>query len=84
MLLDQEQKPMRTESICRCGRKTELQIGTRSFHIGTRKIDLLNLPHFYCSYCKEATIDSKTDVDDALKHAYRNNLDETDWNQFSN
>lgn len=79
-LIMAQEKTLRSHSICRCGRTSEFQIGSRDFFIGTRKITVKKLPYFYCSYCDTASYDSNTNVDGVLKKAYKANLDEVSYN----
>lgn len=80
MLLVKQQKVQRHESTCICGEHAELRYGTRDFFIGTRKITVQNIPHFYCSRCNKAYYDSNLPVDKLLRYAYLNNMYEIDWN----
>lgn len=81
MLLTEERNSQRIETVCICGKKAELQHGTRYFTIRNKEIALKNVPHFYCSYCEKASYDSSVNVDELLIYAYKNALDEVDWNK---
>lgn len=74
-----KERTFREHSICSCGRNSAFFVGARDFFIGTRKITVKNVPHFYCSYCDKASYSSDVHVDEVLKYAYRNGLNEIDY-----
>lgn len=76
----EERVPQRIESSCVCGRKAVLTIGAVEHFVGHRRILIHNVPHFYCSFCKNIAYGSDIDVTPVLKYAFRNALQEFDWN----
>lgn len=74
-----QEKTSRLHFTCRCGRKSEFHVGPRDFFIGTRKITVNKLPHFYCSYCDTATVASDTNIDEVIKKAFKENQNEVSY-----
>jgi len=66
---------------CICGNRKEFRIGSSEFFIGTRKIIIHNLPHYFCSRCNKESY-AGVSVDDALKYAYENSASELDWQRY--
>ncbi|SFG49997.1 YgiT-type zinc finger domain-containing protein [Sporolactobacillus nakayamae] len=81
MIVVEDQKVNRRETVCSCGERAKLRYGSRDFFIGPRKITVLNMPYYYCERCDEASFDSKWPVDKVLKFAYLNGLNKIDWNE---
>jgi hypothetical protein len=74
-----KKKNNRLHSICTCGKKSEFMVGSRDFFIGTKKIVVNKLPHFYCSYCETATVSSDTNIDELLKKTIKENQNEVNY-----
>ncbi|ASS66988.1 YgiT-type zinc finger protein [Paenibacillus sp. RUD330] len=70
------------ESICTCGKTKEFRVGSNELFVGTRKIVIHNIPHYFCSQCNKESYDSKLPVDAALKYAYKNNVAEFNWEEY--
>jgi len=79
MLLTEKRNSLRTDVACSCGGKAKIQSGTREFFIGMKKIEVLNVPHFYCDTCDTASYDSSVSIDDLIRYAYINDMNKIDW-----
>ncbi|MFP3391781.1 YgiT-type zinc finger protein [Brevibacillus sp. SIMBA_040] len=74
----------RIERECICGKTMIQKIGTVDHHIDNLKIELHNVPHYYCSQCERVAYDIDTDIMPLLKVAYKLRLKEVDWQNRNN
>jgi len=81
MILTPEKSNHRTKTTCSCGKIARKREGSSEFFIGPRKIIIKNIPHFYCSYCDKDIFDSTLAIEDLLMYAFKNSMDEIDWNE---
>lgn len=83
MILAPQKNDFRGKTTCSCGNTAKRREGNSEFFIGPRKIIIKNIPHFYCSYCDKEIFDSTLGTEDLLKYAFKNNMNEVDWNEKS-
>jgi hypothetical protein len=79
MLLAEKPKTQRVETPCRCGHNAILKVGTVVHNIADTQIQIHNIPHYYCPFCKRISYDINMKVTPLLKNAYKNGLTEIDW-----
>jgi YgiT-type zinc finger domain-containing protein len=61
---------------CRCGGYAKHQIGDVEHGIGSKRIIVKNVPHYYCEVCGTASYGTDVNVSSLLKDAYSKDLNE--------
>lgn len=64
---------------CICGKEKKKQIGTVEYFIQDFKIVIHRVPHFLCGYCGTRSYDSKENIIELLKWAYKSRIGELDY-----
>ncbi|RSL33930.1 YgiT-type zinc finger protein [Salibacterium salarium] len=64
---------------CRCGENADKRVGDVEHVVGSKKVTVKNVPHYYCDTCGTASYSSDVQVSDLLKRAYAENLNEISY-----
>ncbi|RYG72135.1 YgiT-type zinc finger protein [Lentibacillus lipolyticus] len=61
---------------CKCGGYAKHRIGDVEHVIGSKKMIIKNVPHYYCEFCGTTSYGTGVNVSKLLKEAYSKNLSE--------